>query len=106
MKRSRALVSYEERNSKAAHVGHPSLKIQSVPVKLKLKRLYLLFSSLKFSEMSWNVYQFHFPTYLIKRAFVWLKQMESFEKSELISPRGLLPNAFFKYAFLISSPPQ
>lgn len=103
MKRSRAHVSYEQRNSKAAHVGHPSLKIHSVPVKLKLKRLYLLFSSLKFSKMSWNVYQFHFLTYLIKWAFIWLKQMESPEEVWIdFSKKGVIGHAFFKYAFLIS----
>ncbi len=54
--------------------------------------------------MSWNVYQFHFPTYLIKWAFIWLEQMESPEKkSELISTKGVIARAFFKYAFLISS---
>lgn len=56
--------------------------------------------------MSWNVYQFHFPTYLIKWAFIWLKQMESPEKSELISAKGVIAHAFFKYAFLISFSPQ
>lgn len=91
-----ARLSYEQTNSKAAHVGRSSLKIQPVLVKLKLKRLYLLFSSLKFSKMSWNVYQIHFPAYLIKCS--WLNGT----RRELNPERGTIVRAVFKYAFLIS----
>lgn len=43
-KKRGARVYHEGRHSEAAHVGRHSLKIQPVPVKLKLKCLHLLFS--------------------------------------------------------------
>lgn len=42
MKRSKVYGFCEQRNCKAHHVGHPLLKMWSMPFKLKLKRLYLL----------------------------------------------------------------